>query len=385
MTMVFQCHQLVNRADENINVTLPVNHTAENITTPLVPALYAERNPLEVLQWWVEVPVIGVLCVVGLVANTLAIVAWHSQTEHRRSLFIIQVLAVTNNFYLLITALALSISQIFPQVKFAFDQVAPLIFYLQNTAQSLCIWMIVLVTTERFVYITRPLQAPQMLRMNRKWWLVGLVFAFSILYNLPFLLCYCVHDGRKVHRPGIDQHLMDVWFESVSRFVLMYFIPLVVLIVMTVMLVRAITVLRRPQTLKSITHTDEIELNHLQKMDDQGEEAHITIGSTPSLLSASGRLVSPQSVKNERRSTTLLVIIVIMFMFCQLPEVIYNTLIYVLYFWPSAILPLTLSHLTLVSNVALVINSSTNFFVYFFLASQFRRRVLFIFKCKGDW
>ncbi len=370
--MVFQCHHQVDKAEKKINTT---NITTGNITTPLT--TFPETNPP--FDWWVEVPVVGALCVVGLVANCLALVAWRSRKESRRSLFLLQVLAVTDNFYLLITALALSISQIFPQVKFAFDQVGPLIFYLQNTAQSLCIWMIVLVTTERFVYITRPLHAPQMLRMKRKWWLVGLVFAFSILYNLPYLLCYCVQDGRKLYRAGINRGFMHVGFESVSRFVLMYLIPLVVLTVMSVALVRAITtMLRRRQTLVSATDTEVMtELQNSERADDQNEVFDSTTRNTHSLLSPSGRLVTPQSGNDERRSTILLVIIVLIFMLCQLPEVIYN----ILYLWPSATLFQPLDYLGLVSNLALVINSSANFFIYFFFANQFRQRVILMFKC----
>ncbi len=385
--MLFQCDNGPNTTDVNTSV----------------PPLMCKDYPR--FHWWVDVPVVGVLCVVGLVANILALVVWRSSSGHSHSMFLLQALAVTDNLYLLVTIFVYPVRCVFSQVELLFLQLAPLTYYLQNTTQSLCIWMIVLVTAERFVYVIRPMQASQLLRMHRKRCLLGLVYAFGLIYNLPYLLCYCVNGWKKRPRAGLDPDVLTVSYGIVSRLLFMYLIPLLGVSVMSAWLVRTISQSRRRRTLGSIydsekgeftaavgsgkrssegaKHTNTRSSHNSQDGKDQAVlYSSFTVSSTrqPLTLAAS---------RNETRTTTLLVIIVVVFMVCQLPEMIYNVAYLQTIFteFPPNSTNSTqksdmfaylerLDHLVPISNFTLAINSSANFFVYFLFGIHFRRQFL---------
>ncbi len=360
--------------------------------------------------WWVECPVIGLLSVVGLIANSLALMVWRSSREHRHSLFLLQALAITDNFYLLVALFVMPIRVALPELSNSFEEISPLTNYLVNTAQSLCILMIVLVTAERYLYVCHPFQASQTLRITRKFWLVGLVYSFSFLYNLPYVVCYCVEFEKdinatsftnyKVLRPGVKWDLLVQVYENGLRFVLMFLLPLLVLAVMSRRLVGDIRTVRRQEAALSVCETEQADLDdHSQngrrdsfkeaiKEEDGSPPRHSSRDNSDQHVSSSHhrqhhvtsfrfKLYQPKRRSQARddsgggKITTLLTIIVFIFMVCQSMEMIY-----------IFISLLSLDYCTIakvdviapISHLLLVVNSSANFFVYFIFGSQFRRR-----------
>ena len=350
--------------------------------------------------WWVECPVIGLLCVVGLIANSLALMVWRSSREHRHSLFLLQALAITDNFYLLIALFVLPIQGALPELSDSFKEISPLTIYLFNTAQSLCILMIVLVTVERYIYVCHPFQASQTLRATRKFWLVGLVYAFSFLYNLPYVVCYCVEEVRdnpnfayyrKKVRPGVNSDLLKRVYEQGLRFVLMFLLPLLTLAVMSRRLVHDIHNVRRQETTASICETGNANLEDNSEnggcdsfiREDSCAPQHASRGSTNQydskqhhVTSFRLRLYPPNQVSQSqndssgRKITTLLIIIVCIFMVCQSLEMIY---IFINFLPLDLCTLLKVDVIAPISHVLLVVNSSANFFVYFIFGNQFRK------------
>ncbi len=371
-------------------------------------------------QWYslVEGPLISLLCVVGLVANSLALLVWRSSREHRNHLFFLQVLAITDNFYLLVAFFALPLMKFLPKDSTLFvtlNEITPLMSFLQNTAQSLCILMIVLVTTERYICVCRPLEVHRALTKNGKCWLVGLVYVSSALYNLPYLVSYCMgitgkglEERGKSGTSGFVRH----WHAHASRFLLMFLLPLVALAVMTWRLIRAIRQVRRRQTLVSVCDTDQADLgDHCENKDsdcDRGEPLdevkpcrdhpnpnisnprerhemrclhpmhHQRVTSSRFKLSLTSRRGSESLTNRQgRKTTTLLVIIVCIFMICQSPEMIYIF---------SKLLTIDICAWIIfyaigkISHLLLVVNSSVNFFVYFIFGNQFRESFFRMFR-----
>ncbi len=354
--------------------------------------------------WWVECPIMGLLCGVGLIANSLALMVWRSSREHRHSLFLLQALAITDNFYLLVALFTLPIRVSLPEKGNFFAEISPLTSYLLNTAQSLCILMIVLVTTERYIYVCHPFQASQILRTTRKCLLVGLVYAFSFLYNLPYIACYCVlqieKSAYKIVRPGVNGKLLREVYEHGSRFMLMFVLPLLALAVMSRRLVRDIRIVRRRETVVSICETEHADLDdhsenggcesfkgetpgevetaaHYTSRDSSDQHvsnSHNKQSHVPSYrfkLYPPNQMNQAQSESNGGKTTTLLTIIVFIFMVCQSMEMIYIffnllQLDYCTLFKVDVIAP--------ISHLLLVVNSSANFFVYFVFGNQFRKR-----------
>ena len=404
--MIFDC-------DDGINSTLA------NVTE--LQHLYTCSKYMPSFHWWVEVPVIGILCVIGMVANALALLVWRSEASQKRSTFLLQVLAITDNFYLLIAVFVLPLKCLLPQLELGLKRVSPLMLYLQNTAQSLCIWMIVLVTVERFVYVCRPMHASLLLDMPMKCRLVWLVCGACFVYNLPYLFCYCVWGWYKQLRPGVDGYLLEIGFSSISRFVLMFLIPMLSLAVMSARLVRTMSSRRRHQTLSSIGDVEQMDISDVSGTEKQSrgrsngfdvsvENCPTSTGSTRlQLLRSGSHLVSNSRSSQERRTTILLGIIVLIFVLCQLPEVMYN----IAYFHylssmsrgpdyfgngnanfsfnhtfneapvinDAALLMLhQIDYLAPISHLTVVINSSANFFVYLLFGNRFRQKLVEIFK-----
>lgn len=374
--------------------------------------------------WWVEGPVIGLLCVVGLVANSLALLVWRSSRKHvhhvhSHSLLLLEALAVTDNFYLLIALFVLPVRVLWQDTHNVFEEISPLTVYLLNTAQSLCILMIVLVTAERYIYVCHPFKASQTMRRAMKYWLVGLVYAFSFLYNLPNMGCYCVVPLEKgydnttfnyamVPRPGVNRHLLVHVYERGSRFVLMFLLPLLALAVMSRSLVRVIRSATRPEPMVPVCDMEHADLGgQCMQCENMGSDSgrryqldenvskpdhpsrnnpdqHVTNNHSAQnnlprchfTLYTPNRISETQSYGTERKITSLLTVIVFVFMVCQSVEMIYFFIDYLAAdllqsdFCTRAIVDM----IAPISHLSLVVNSSANFFVYFLFGNQFRKR-----------
>lgn len=91
----------------------------------------------------------------------------------------------------------------------------------------------------------------------------------------------------------------------------------------------------------------------------------------PSSHSPSGSLLSGQSDKN---ATTVLIIIVIVFIVCETPELVQKCVSFTERNFPySDLLSREVIRFNMVSQLLMVINSSINFFIYLIFGRRFRR------------
>ena len=318
-----------------VNYTIHINLTKCYAEAPKVTELY----------------MIPVLCIIGLACNVLSFVVLHVDQVKRDSVMLLKVLAVADGLYL-ISALVRYLPKYIITNMDVLGHIEIVAFPLINCFQTICIYMIVLVTVDRYLCVCQPLRISFFCtHQSRIKWSVG-VFVCGMLYNLPrfFAKCYylfvynCngsngITEVRMWPKTYFNKKYHDIYADGFFYILLMYAIPLSLLFVMTIQLVRAIQRLshRLSQTTTTLSH-----LSH-----------HYNV---------------------ENNATMVLAVAVIVFILCQTPEPIIKLIQVIaekdIDNWKKykRIIEICID----ISNLLMVINSSINFFIYFMFGRRFR-------------
>ncbi len=302
------------------------------------------------VQCVAELYVISILCLIGLIGNSVSISVLRQDKERREALFLLQMLAVADSLYLLVSIFRYPLKYLLPD-KNQFITMQPYVFPSLKTCQTFCIWMMVLVTTERFIYVCKPLHAQRLFNRRARRVLASLVFVIGLLFNVPRFLDQCtfvLHNlctnrttVTMVYRPAFRDQLYYNIYRNALYIVCLYLLPLAILSVINIKLIQAIQRSRR-----------------------RHREISYTGVSNPAV--------------HETNATLVLVIIILVFIVCESPELVLKILSIVhrhvktVSMFSGDDLDSHLLNLTIASEVLMVINSSTNFFIYLLFGKRFR-------------
>ena len=182
---------------------------------------------------WFWIPII--VCCFGIPLNTLSIVVLCIDVSFKRTArFLLQMLAVTDNLYLATWACEIFAYRYNTEWYLKFIAY----IYLTTVAWVASIWMVVIVTGERYVVITRPLHADQNVTMTRARravicvWIGSaiLVAPLVIVENLLFGFTTTLSDGRV---------FFHVVYNQICS-IIVVLIPLAILIFFNYRLIRAV-------------------------------------------------------------------------------------------------------------------------------------------------
>ena len=216
-------------------------------------------------------------------------------------------------------------------------------FPVLKVAQCICIWTMVLVTVDRYVYVCLPLRAIRILTPRRRRLLALMVVVVAVIYNIPRFVDSCLMEfqdvctgniflTRKVYLPRFNNTIYFDLYQYSCYIVLLYILPLACLGVLNAKLIKEIR---------------------------RSRKRHVEIGGPPE--------------ETESNATLVLVIIVIVFIVCETPELIVKILsILDRWFVSVNISMATLKNFSTVIELLMVINSSSNFFIYLTLGNRFR-------------
>ena len=300
-------------------------------------------------EFWLCVVVIGVLCVLGVTGNvTSFIVLWKHQTDSA-TVYLLQVLAVSDSILLLTSFIIYSLSPVYPYtgrletLYINIGIVQKYIWPVSLMAHTTTVWTTVLVTLNRY-YAVCLLVGPfrSYVLQATKLQIIAVV-AFSVIYNTPrffehhaiYTINYPAGSSNETNCTTIhvnlgDSKIYQIIYSNVIYFPVMYIFPLISLTYLNSRLLKSMNNIRiKKQMLTSHKIKDD----------------HITV---------------------------IIVVIVFIFIICQTPAMINQI------FWATTSKDDRQCgqfhfYYTKVSDALVIMNSSCNFVIYVLFGKTFRR------------
>jgi len=197
----------------------------------------------------VELYITSILILLGIFGNITSIVVLRKDRERKNALFLLQALALADGLYLVVAIFRYPLKYLLPSHE-KFIAIQPIVFPLLKTFQTVTIWMIVIVTIDRYTCVCRPLLAPCLFNQKTRRGYTLALFVAGFLYNIPRFLDSCVYKwynpctGAVVSRMSYRESFSGPYYYNIyidiMYIVLLYVIPLSTLIFMNCRLVQAI-------------------------------------------------------------------------------------------------------------------------------------------------
>ncbi len=295
-------------------------------------------------------PMWGIVCIFGLIGNSLAFIVLHKFSKNNVATFLLKTLSITDNLFLL-TALVI---QMYPAMVLSFgleEHLIPIYPYLQTYAWPLAhmsqmgtVWMTVLVATNRYIAVCHPLQAPRLCTKHKVKVQITIMTISIIIYNIPrYLEHHYIFKNVTTSENttnemevniGLASHqLYNIIYENVSYMLFLFLIPLLILIVLNAHLVK--------------------ELKAAQK---------------------SREALTSRTTNDENNITLVMIVIILVFIVCQTPASINQILFYIVSDEEKSKCSHYIKYYH-ISNLLLVMNSSVNFVIYCMFRRQFQQDV----------
>ena len=303
-----------------------------------------EQAKLEHLQFWVNAVLTNLTAALGLVGNILTVVILSKRAMRSSTNIYLSVLALWDCVVLLASVLLIglpSIPQLQGYVHYVLAYVISYFYPLALIAQTATIWLTVSFTVERYIAVCHPLKAARMCTIHRAKLVIGGVSLGSGLYNLPrwfeYRPGYVPNQSHPVALPtpfGQNETYNKVYF-SWLYLPIMCIVPLLTLAVMNLFLILA------------------VRKSHRQRRDMNVRQSR------------------------ENNVTIMLVSVVIVFIICQVPALVYNLMFAIHRRDTQA--SFAYKMLSEVRNFLVGFNSAINFLLYCALGQKFRRIFLHTF------
>ncbi|XP_021205141.1 FMRFamide receptor isoform X1 [Bombyx mori] len=288
----------------------------------------------------------------GLLGNALSVVVL-SRPQMRSSINCLLVgLAACDTVLILTSVLLFGLTAVYPytgRLRYYYYHVCPHItpyaYPIANAAQTMSVYLTLIVTVERWVAVCHPFRAKSLCTSSRARWYVLGTAAFALAYNAPkFLEAEVVTrsvDGEPVYCVTADLHFRTetyivVYIHSLYMIV-MYIVPFSALAALNACIVRQV---RRAQA-------ERARLSRVQR--------------------------------RELGLATMLLVVVLVFFLCNLLPLVTNSFEVFLGDQLENLDPLVKT-----SNLLVTINSSVNFVIYVIFGEKFKRVFLKMF-CAGGW
>ena len=301
--------------------------------------------PLTFRFIWYTV-ITGTLSLLGLAGNTLSVIILHRDKGNEVANLLLQVLALADNALLFTSIIVLSImwgALLYFNATDAFETISPYFMkYVQPIGymtKTCAIWMTVLLAVNRYIVIKKPLEAHRICTLWKARLQISVVVIFSVVWNLPRFFRMRIHDTVDGYSSSIPYEetsigkgsLFHIIYTNVLYTLLVLILPLVLLVFLNVSLILELKKMRQERSLMNVNA--------------QPSDANITL---------------------------VMCIIIVIFIVCHTPDRILQGVnsFYKDDWWEH------MCYLVAICNLLIVINSSSNFLVYYFVRKRFRRLLI---------
>lgn len=296
----------------------------------------------------IDVYLVTLLICFGFLGNALTIaVLCRERDKTSATNWLLQTLAVVDTLYLIACIFIQPLKTIneagwWPRFNSVFPYMDCYVRPWASVAQTITVWAVVALTVDRYVAVCRP-YSTHLRTIRRAQIVMAGVFITAVVYNIPIFFEREVvtpntsgtnesFQGRCVKKTFTHSLLYSVFYKTVCHFVLRSIGPLVLLIVLNVSLVRA-----------------------LRSMDHRRKD-----------------LIS-KSTQHRENITLMLVVVVTVFIVCQLPDVVLRLIATQTHPLPGSRAAFHFRCVNSVTNLMLTLNSSVNFLIYCLVGRKFRR------------
>ena len=263
-----------------------------------------------------------VVCVIGLVGNTLSFVVLHKGGCQNVGSYLLKALALADNLFLAVymfVDINLLLIHVYKWEDITDYYIRPII----HTINVSSVWMVVLVAGNRYVAVCHPLVASRLCTKRNILFQIIIMTCAAFAFNVP----------RFFGLEGV--HLYTYLYTGILYCTFVFAIPLVMLIFFNVHLIHDLRMAQRER----VTMTSHLSLD-------------------------------------QNNVTLVMVIIVVVFIVCQTPAMI-NHILFIFYahcisYYAECTIYTTFFS---TSNVFVALNSSLNFFIYCLFRRQFRQQL----------
>ena len=295
----------------------------------------------------VEVFIVSILCLFGFIGNTLSVVILCQDKDRRGATnWLLLSLSVVDSIYLFTCLFIQTFNCIeqntnwIPWLSEVFPYLMPYMWAIGSIAQTATVWMVLLVTTDRYIAICKPLNT-QLRSTNRAMVGMALVALLAIVYNIPrfferkiiYTFDPCtnktiVKSEKTVLRNNDTYFLV---YKTICFYIFRSIGPLLLLIFFNLQLISALRLVHRKQ--KEMTNRKRLRSENI---------------------------------------TTMLVAVVTVFIICEIPDSILRIL-FLIHRSLNVIDLEVLRYINVSTNLLLTINSSINFIIYCLIGKKFRK------------
>ena len=265
--------------------------------------------------------ILGVIIFVGIIGNCLTFVVFWKGNFKSSTSFLFLSLSLIDSAFLITVFPVYSVGAFVAYTGWlqGYSSVEPFLreygTFTVSTTKTATIWVTVLVAVNRYIIVCRPLRASQWCTISKVKIQLAVVLVLAVVSNIPRLI------------PNRVKYRWDVFYTVyciIFVYVLWTGVPLFILTLLTIRLIKAMKAHRRMQ----------LEMNSLHN-------------------------------KQDGNMTSALVMVVIVFIICHVPDAV----LWMLGIW----VPMRISsEVNSISKVLLILNSAVNFAIYTLANKRFR-------------
>ena len=303
----------------------------------------ADNIRLSMLNYWINGVITNLVVFLGLIGNSLTVLILSRRVMRSSTNYYLGALAIWDTVVLICTALLIGIPGTRAEwyTKYVFAYVVSYMYPLALSAQTATIWLTVSFTVERYIAVCHPLRAASMCTIHRAKLVIVCVSIGASLYNLPRWFDYQPLKVTEVDTTGNITYI-ELGRTAFSRN------PVYLQIYLSWLYVPIMCII--PLVLLSVLNTFLILAVRKSKKQQQD-----------------------MNVKQSRENnvTIMLVSVVVVFIICQVPALVYN----LAYAINNTYVDESYGYkvLSTIRNFLVNLNSAVNFLLYCAFGQKFRR------------